>query len=46
MIEILAADRTDEPLYEWMRHWQVRYSLDFFAVEDTKIGLPAMEFEQ
>ena len=46
MIEMFAPDSADQPFYEWVREWHVMNGLYFIDLEDSKICLPATEFEQ
>jgi uncharacterized protein (DUF433 family) len=40
---MLAVNRADKSLYEWVRKRHVRNTLDFGYLEDPKIGLPLVE---
>ena len=42
-VQVLAPNRSDQPLYEGMRKRHVRNSLDFGYLEYPKIGLPLVE---
>lgn len=46
MIEIFAADRSDEPFDEGVGDGQVGYRLNFFDTQNSEIGPPSMKRKQ
>lgn len=46
VIEVLAPDRTDQPLHERVRHRYIGHGLDLSNLKDAEIGIPALKLEQ
>ena len=45
-IEVFAAEGSNQPFNEWVRHRRVRNRYDFIDLEHTQVCEPAIEAEQ